>query len=77
MKEIFDNYVETSFDGLEQAEFKFNQFEFNYKKFFPDLKIMALHGQLKPEEKQETLELFNDGKIDILISTSVQSVFSQ
>lgn len=45
-----------------------------YKKFFPDLKIMALHGQLKPEEKQETLELFNDGKIDILISTSVIEV---
>jgi 2-polyprenyl-3-methyl-5-hydroxy-6-metoxy-1,4-benzoquinol methylase len=35
MKEIFDNYVETSFDGLEQAKFKFRQFEINYGSFFP------------------------------------------
>ncbi len=35
MKEIFDNYVETSFDGNQQATFKFEQFEKNYKKYFP------------------------------------------
>lgn len=35
MKEIFDNYIETSFDGFEQAEFKFRQFEFNYAKYLP------------------------------------------
>lgn len=35
MKEIFDNYVETSFDGLEQAYFKFHQFKLNYLKYFP------------------------------------------
>lgn len=36
MKEIFDNYIETSFDGLEQAKFKFDQFAMNYRKYFPD-----------------------------------------
>lgn len=35
MKEIFDNYVETSFDGFEQATFKFKQFNINYSKYFP------------------------------------------
>jgi 2-polyprenyl-3-methyl-5-hydroxy-6-metoxy-1,4-benzoquinol methylase len=35
MKEIFDNYVETSFDGIQQATFKFKQFEMNYGKYFP------------------------------------------
>jgi 2-polyprenyl-3-methyl-5-hydroxy-6-metoxy-1,4-benzoquinol methylase len=35
MKEIFDNYIETSFDGFQQATFKFEQFRKNYKKYFP------------------------------------------
>ena len=38
MKEIFDNYVETSFTGREQATFKFTQFKNNYRVFFPDEK---------------------------------------
>lgn len=36
MKEIFDKYVETSFDGREQAVFKFAQFNNNYRIFFPE-----------------------------------------
>lgn len=36
MKEIFDNYVETSFDGRGQATFKFTQFQNNYRKYFPE-----------------------------------------
>ncbi len=35
MKDIFDNYIPTSFDGMKQATPKFQQFEKNYKKFFP------------------------------------------
>ena len=35
MKEIFDKYVETSFDGPLQAEFKFDQFALNYRRYFP------------------------------------------
>jgi SAM-dependent methyltransferase len=34
-REIFDNYVEVSFDGHEQAVFKFDQFTLNYKQYFP------------------------------------------
>lgn len=36
MKEIFENYVETSFEGREQATFKFTQFDNNYRDFFPE-----------------------------------------
>lgn len=35
MKEIFNNYVETSFDGFKQAIFKFKQFDINYRRYFP------------------------------------------
>lgn len=38
MKEIFDKYVETSFEDQNQAKFKFKQFEVNYKAFFPEAK---------------------------------------
>ena len=42
MKEIFDNYVETSFDGLQQATFKYKQFEINYRKYFPHNKTCLI-----------------------------------
>lgn len=35
MQEIFDSYVENSFGEEKQAVFKFKQFEYNYKKYFP------------------------------------------
>lgn len=35
MKEIFENYVEHSLGGNQQAIFKFRQFEYNYRKYFP------------------------------------------
>lgn len=35
MKEIFDSYIENAFGEEKQAEFKFKQFEINYKRYFP------------------------------------------
>lgn len=35
MKDIFDTYIENAFGEHKQAEFKFGQFEYNYRKFFP------------------------------------------
>jgi cyclopropane fatty-acyl-phospholipid synthase-like methyltransferase len=35
MQEIWNNYVEHSFGEAKQAEFKFQQYEFNYKAHFP------------------------------------------
>ena len=49
-----------------------------YKKLkneiFPDFRIGFLHGRLKPKEKSETMNKFNKGDLDILISTSVVEV---
>lgn len=42
MKEILDQYIETSFDGFEQAKPKFKQFEYNYKSLFPADKSDAI-----------------------------------
>jgi ATP-dependent DNA helicase RecG len=49
-----------------------------YKKLsvriFPDLKIGMLHGRMKGQEKDEIMKRFKDGKINILVSTSVVEV---
>lgn len=44
------------------------------KKIFPDLRVAMLHGKLKAKEKNETMKQFNNGAIDILVSTSVVEV---
>lgn len=41
---------------------------------FPDLKLGLLHGKLKEKEKNEVLNKFKDGKLDILVSTPVVEV---
>jgi SAM-dependent methyltransferase len=35
MKEIFDSYIDNTFENREQAVFKFDDFEYNYRKYFP------------------------------------------
>ncbi len=44
------------------------------KKVFPDLRVGLLHGKMKAGEKRETMKQFNNGAIDILVSTSVVEV---
>ncbi len=41
---------------------------------FPDLKIAMLHGKMRPEEKEKTMNGFAGGKTNILISTSLVEV---
>ena len=41
---------------------------------FPDFQIGCLHGKMKPKEKQEIMEGFSQGKIQILVSTTVIEV---
>ncbi len=41
---------------------------------FPKAKVEFLHGRMKPAEKDEIMARFADGKIDILVSTTVVEV---
>ncbi|QNO18287.1 ATP-dependent DNA helicase RecG [Caproicibacterium amylolyticum] len=44
------------------------------QKVLPDCRIGALHGRMKPKEKDEIMGQFSAGKIDILVSTTVVEV---
>ena len=41
---------------------------------FPDLRIAALHGKMKPKEKENIMSAFAAGETDILVSTTVVEV---
>ena len=45
-----------------------------YRALFPELRIEALHGQLKAEQKQDIMNRFSHQEIDILLSTTVIEV---
>lgn len=73
MKEIFDEYIDTTFGEYKQADFKFRQFEYNYKKLFPEdknakvLDIGAGRGEMLTSMKNWGYE--NYLGIDITHST--------
>ena len=47
----------------------------NYQeKVFPNYKVECLHGKMRPKEKEDIMERFKNGEIDILVSTTVIEV---
>ena len=45
-----------------------------FEKFFPEFKVMLLHGRIKAHEREEIMASFKKGNIDILVSTTVIEV---
>lgn len=49
-------------------------FEYYKNKIFVNYNVEYLHGKMRPKEKDEIMERFKNGEIDILISTTVIEV---
>ena len=62
----------------ENEEIKAISVEEIYEKYkneiFTDLSVEYMHGKMRPKEKDEIMERFKNGEIDILISTTVIEV---
>ncbi len=57
--------------GVKSATEEYNKLS---EKIFPQLKIGLLHGRLKPKEKEEVMNKFTEGEINILVATSLIEV---
>ncbi len=60
-----------SLENVKAAEVEFENLK---KGVFKNKKVGLLHGRMKAKEKQEKIEDFKNGKIDILVSTPVIEV---
>ncbi len=56
---------------IKAARVMFNHFK---KETFKDFRVGLIHGQLKAKEGQEIMEQFKNGKIDLLVATTVLEV---
>jgi len=50
------------------------EFELLQKEIFPNYRLGLLHGRLKPELKDEVMQKFKEGEVQILVSTTVIEV---
>ncbi|MBR2365619.1 MAG: ATP-dependent DNA helicase RecG, partial [Oscillospiraceae bacterium] len=44
------------------------------KEVFPDLRVGLIHGRLRSEEKDQVMQRFSQGELDILVATTVIEV---
>lgn len=57
-----------------QARAAVAEFERLKQEVFPDLRLGLLHGRMSAAEKDEAMQRFRDGELDILVSTPVVEV---
>lgn len=57
-----------------RSKYSIGQLLEQYRQWFPETHIQAIHGQLKSDEQKEVIQKFRDNKIQILISTSIIEV---
>ncbi len=57
-----------------EAKAATTEYEYLSREIFTDLKLGLLHGRMSPVDKEEVMRCFRDGKLDILVSTSVVEV---
>ena len=57
-----------------EAKAAVQEYERLQKRIFPDFELGLLHGRMTGEEKDATMTLFAQGKLDILVATSVIEV---
>jgi ATP-dependent DNA helicase RecG len=60
--------------GLDDVKSVMKEFERLSKGPLHGLRLAMLHGQMKTEEKHETMTAFRDGAIDVLLATTVIEV---
>jgi len=65
---------ESESKDLEEVKSAIKEYEYLQKHIFPNLKVGLLHGRMKAKEKEETMNLFSQNKINVLVSTSVIEV---
>jgi len=63
-------------EGNEESELKaaMKMYRELSKKVFPDLQVAVLHGRMEADLKEQVMRLFQQGKIQILVSTTVIEV---
>ena len=67
----FGGAAPTSKSGLKAAMHMHEELR---SRIFPGLHVGLLHGRLSPEEKDKTMREFQQGKIDVLVATTVIEV---
>lgn len=57
-----------------EAKAATTEYEHLRREIFPDLKLGLLHGRMSSSDKETVMRRFREGKLDILVSTSVVEV---